>query len=206
MVRFPGPSTCVQCSSPIEQASAAVRLYCSTQCRSRAAYLARKAGLHLRPRHSSEERFAALIDVSGPLSLLKGAPGRCHLWTGCTTASGYGKFKLGGKTVRAHRFAYQQRHGPIMDGLVVDHLCRVPLCVNVAHLEAVTNRENILRGTGTSALNARMTHCSNGHPLTFVSDQRRCVTCRTARSRERAAERRQGTTSAVGAANQEMLF
>jgi hypothetical protein len=33
-------------------------------------------------------------------------------------------------------------------------------------LEAVTNRENMLRGVGVCALNARKTHCKHGHEFT----------------------------------------
>jgi hypothetical protein len=68
--------------------------------------------------------------------------------------------------------------------LTLDHLCRNKACVNPAHLEPVTNRENVLRGVGLSAENARKTHCKRGHPLSgdnvVVSKggrKRRCVAC-----------------------------
>ena len=69
-------------------------------------------------------------------------------------------------------------------GLVSDHICRMPRCVNPAHIEAVTNRENTLRG-----LRGRLvTHCPQGHEYTTANtcwDQgrRRCRTCRDARNR-----------------------
>lgn len=47
--------------------------------------------------------------------------------------------------VRAHRFAYELVKGPIPEGLTLDHLCNVPLCVNPDHLEPVTLSENIRR-------------------------------------------------------------
>ena len=66
-------------------------------------------------------------------------------------------------TAYAHRLAYELVKGPISDGLQIDHLCRNRACINPDHLEAVTQRENILRGEGVAALNARKTHCPQGH-------------------------------------------
>lgn len=95
-----------------------------------------------------------------------------------------GRFGL----IGAHRLAYIQKHGPIPEGLVIDHLCRTPLCVNPDHLEAVTHAENILRGTAPSALNARQTHCKRGHALEGdnlkiirASGSRVCRICQSAR-------------------------
>jgi hypothetical protein len=45
-----------------------------------------------------------------------------------------------------YRRYYEQAKGPIPDGLVIDHLCRVSLCVNPDHLEAVTEAVNVQRG------------------------------------------------------------
>ena len=44
--------------------------------------------------------------------------------------------------------------------------------MNPEHLEAVTCRENILRGLGPGASNARKTHCSAGHPFTEENSYR----------------------------------
>jgi hypothetical protein len=51
--------------------------------------------------------------------------------------------------VPAHRLFYEERYGPIPEGHQLDHLCRQPACVNPAHLEPVTQTENIRRGAGT---------------------------------------------------------
>lgn len=94
--------------------------------------------------------------------------GPCILWTGNkieTHGNTYGILS-GKKIVLAHRDAYEKAHGKIADKLVIDHLCKNGLCVNVKHLEAVTNKENILRGEGAPAKNARKTHCHRGHELT----------------------------------------
>src|SRR5437870_10150468 len=91
----------------------------------------------------------------------------CWEWKGAKTSDGYGSFGYQGKTVGAHRWAYERYVRPIPPGMDLDHLCRNRACVNyLAHLEVVTRHENILRGSGTSAQNARKTHCPSGHPLT----------------------------------------
>lgn len=102
----------------------------------------------------------------------------CWLWTASRTPSGYGRFRPSRRPwVYAHRFAYEAQHGPIPPGLELDHLCRTPACVNPAHLEAVTHQENVLRGTGVAARNARKTHCLRGHRLPTVGRKRPCRDC-----------------------------
>lgn len=69
----------------------------------------------------------------------------CWLWERGTNG-GYGMYWFRGRNIAAHRFAYEALVGPIPEGLELDHTCRVKRCVNPAHLEPVTHRENILRG------------------------------------------------------------
>lgn len=69
----------------------------------------------------------------------------CWVWTGTTDALGYGKLTRDNVKWLAHRYFYAQRHGePLPDTL--DHLCRVPACVNPDHLEPTSRGENIRRG------------------------------------------------------------
>ena len=87
----------------------------------------------------------------------------CWMWEGPKRGNGYGSFCINYQRIPPHRVSYELLVGPIPKGLVIDHLCRTPLCVNPDHLEPVTHRENLLRGVGASAANARKTHCINGH-------------------------------------------
>ncbi len=115
--------------------------------------------------------------------------GNCWLWLAATNKGGYGCFRDGGgrRMVLAHRWAYEALVGPISVGLQLDHLCRTPSCVNPAHLEPVTQRENLIRGIGFPGQNVRMTHCKNGHELSGTNlvqcrlpKQRLCAICRQA--------------------------
>ena len=108
--------------------------------------------------------------------------GGCIIWTGASGSHGYGTVRVAGKYHSAHRWAYGNKMGDIPRGLVIDHLCRVRLCVNPYHMEPVTHRENVLRGTGPTALNAAKTHCDRGHELSVIrkrgnSTQRTCGEC-----------------------------
>ena len=65
------------------------------------------------------------------------------LWTRGTFASGYGGFYLDGKTLYAHRLAYEDAYGLLPAGMEPDHWCRVRLCVNPSHMRPVTRKQNL---------------------------------------------------------------
>lgn len=71
---------------------------------------------------------------------------QCWIWQRATNASGYGKLRVHGKDWLAHRWFWSEAHGPILDGMVIDHLCRTRRCVNPGHMELVTPGENQRRG------------------------------------------------------------
>jgi hypothetical protein len=124
----------------------------------------------------------------------------CWLWAMSLKGGGYAQVGYKHRTsVAAHILAYEFRHGPVPDGLELDHRCRVRCCINPDHLEPVTHRENGIRGAGpviakelVKALHEqrrRQTHCKRGHELTPENTQigksgsRFCLTCRTMRWR-----------------------
>ena len=106
----------------------------------------------------------------------------CWLWTAATWR-GYGAISFGGRDRRAHVVMYELLVGPVPPGLQLDHLCRVRSCVNPAHLQPVTNRENALRGISFSARNAAKKACVRGHPFDAVNTRvlpsgwRSCKAC-----------------------------
>lgn len=89
-------------------------------------------------------RLAAKIDPGAQ-------PDACWLWIAHTDPKGYAVFRWAGRMHRGHRVAFAWLVGPIPPGLVIDHLCRVTSCLNPAHLQAVTNVENMLRRRGFPA-------------------------------------------------------
>ena len=126
----------------------------------------------------------------------------CWIWTagqrGGTEGARYGAFWLDGRYHGAHRVAYELLVGPIPPGLPLDHLCHITLCVNPAHLEPVTDRENLMRSDTFQARNAAKTHCINDHEFTpentYIWDkrhgpERNCRACARERTRRYRAEK-----------------
>ena len=127
-------------------------------------------------------RFWSKVDRSA-------GPDGCWPWLGGVSDAGYGRFRSAGSRAKgsaiygaAHRWAYEETNGRIPDGYVLDHAChgrdeacpggsRCPhrRCVNPAHLEPVTQAENVRRGmagAATGARHAARTHCKHGHAFT----------------------------------------
>lgn len=131
----------------------------------------------------------------------------CWEWTAYRTRDGYGIIGVEGhRTARAHRVAYELIEGPIPEGLQLDHLCRVRYCINPAHLEPVTSRENTMRSPiSLTAISAAKTHCPAGHEYTlentrYQANGRVCRECGREHGRRWYATRGRAARAAVRAA------
>lgn len=124
----------------------------------------------------------------------------CWVWQGRPKNSGYGQMTVRDdgamRTILAHRASYETFVAAIPDGNQLDHLCRVRLCVNPAHLEPVTPRQNVHRSPiAPAAVNARKTHCPKGHEYTPENTSfngprktwRLCRTCQSNRTDRKSA-------------------
>lgn len=129
----------------------------------------------------------------------------CWNWTGAVTGNrgrpGYGHVRLpaNGPTIHVHRLVYLLAGNTIPPGMVLDHTCRNTVCCNPAHLEPVTNAENVRRGAAVK------TTCRHGHPFdaenTRITPQgaRRCRACHRQAVARRRAEVNIGTCLIGGA-------
>lgn len=107
----------------------------------------------------------------------------CWEASGSQDGRGYPQISDGGRPRKTHIVLWEALHGPVPDGLELDHLCRNPRCLRPDHLEPVTHLENVRRGDGGKHSSAK-THCPRGHEYTLANTyvnpkgSRVCRACR----------------------------
>ena len=122
----------------------------------------------------------------------------CWIWFGAITGVGYGSMKIDGISEAAHRVSLMIVDRDIPVGMLVDHTCRVRVCVNPKHLRIVTARINSIENSmSIPAINIMKTHCINGHAFLGknvltrkrLSGGRKCRECDRTEARERYRRR-----------------
>lgn len=107
-------------------------------------------------------------------------PNGCIHWMGHLNANGYGKISVNKTMNLVHRALYQELHGPLPEGMILDHTCHnIDLtckggptcmhrrCVNLEHLEPVSSRENQARSINTTTGRSLIRNtCGRGHEYT----------------------------------------
>lgn len=105
-----------------------------------------------------------------PLVKLGRTPDDCWEWIGRKHANGYGKKQFHSRTLLAHRWLWMQLFGPIPSGLVIDHVCQNPGCVNPHHLRVVTQAENVRSGLTTLLTDGDVKEIRRLHELGWFAD------------------------------------
>lgn len=132
-------------------------------------------------------------------------PNGCVVWTKTPNRGGYGKFVIPGsvfgkvRQTGAHRAAWLASVGDIPEGLQIDHLCYNRVCINVEHMELVTQQENLARRReiGRPPIDPKGHSCGkHGQAEGSVNTDRRgyrywrCLICKRASANRRYAERK----------------
>lgn len=151
---------------------------------------------------SKVDQHGGVPDYADPLVRISPELGRCWDWVGATQSQGYGRIKVDGTLEMATHVSLKLAGIDVPVGYDVDHLCRRPICVNPAHLEPVTRRENTLRGSIARLNHARrkdMCVCGrlkNGDNLiVYANGSSRCRACHNEANKQymrryRAAKKR----------------
>ena len=99
---------------------------------------------------------------------------KCRLWMG-TREHGYGKLEIRGKQKRAHRVAWEFRHGEIPPEVCILHKCDVRACVEDDHLFPGSNRDNamdkVAKGRGWWTTGTRKTSCAKYRKMRYGTDR-----------------------------------
>ena len=66
----------------------------------------------------------------------------CLEFTGSRTKEGYGRIKVKGRSILAHRMSWECRHGSVPEGRLILHKCDNPPCCNPNHLYLGEHQNN----------------------------------------------------------------
>jgi len=108
----------------------------------------------------------------------------CWFWTKYKNKKGYGLFKIKGRTVQAHRIAFELICGRIPTGYVIHHECDSKHCVNPLHLVPLTKAKH------AGLHHPRQQFCSRGHALVegnlyhHPDGRRNCIICTKMKTKE----------------------
>lgn len=86
----------------------------------------------------------------------------CHIFKlSARDRNGYAVVKIDGKNWYAHKYVYEQKHGPVPAGMEVMHLCKNQRdCISINHLRAGTHAENMAQ-----IPEDKKEFCAAGHEL-----------------------------------------
>lgn len=131
---------CAHCGQvfPYKQSGRKANRFCSWEC--------------LQASRTPDGRFWAKVNTNGQIPEACPGLGPCWLWTGSVfTATGYGQFWLDGTNRRAHVVSFEWSSGPT-NGLQVQHLCNVRICIRPTHLVLGTPAENTQYAVSTGRM------------------------------------------------------